>query len=442
MGVAAAARVAFGRDQHMLAERGQMMRTEWTAIRRRLSVRRTAHGPPWGGRKARHSSIVAPLAATVAATVAVGVGVALARAERERRARSGHRDRDGRFALIEGERLGAGLRRVALGQLDIAIEMLEGSKRELSPEQRVHEARKALKRLRALLRLVQDELGDPAYEREHELLRRCGAQLAKARDAEVLLATLDGLIERKPKQLGARGGVQRLRARLRSERDGAAAIALADGATHAGVLGDLRAMRVRVSTWELADESGIEAIEPALRRLYSKGRRRMRRAERARGDRARGRKLHEWRKRVKDLRYVAEVLERAAAGEQSDGRVASEKRKSRGKRGAGKHGGKARRQARGGAAFVHELAKRADDLGEVLGEEHDLAVLAERVRAEAKLGGSSGAPGAGARKALLKAIARRRKRLRERALRDGERLYAHKPKQLLQRVRAAQLSRR
>jgi CHAD domain-containing protein len=431
-----------------------MMRTEWTAIRRRLSIRRTAHGPPWGGRKARHGSIVAPLAATVAATVAVSVGVALARAERERRGRSGHRDRDGRFALIEGERLGAGLRRIALGQLDIAIEMLDGSKRGLSPEQRVHEARKALKRLRALLRLVQDELGDVTYEREHELLRRCGTRLAKARDAEVLLATLDGLIERKPKQLGARGGVQRLRARLQSERDGAAALALADSATQAGVLGDLRAMRVRVSTWELADEAGIEAIEPALTRLYSKGRRRMRRAKRARGDRARGRKLHEWRKRVKDLRYAAEVLERAEAASRSSalgvGKKSADKRStgrtSAGKHDTGKRGGKTRKRARTGAAFVHDLAKRADDLGELLGEEHDLAVLAERVRADAKRGDGSRAAGAGARKALLKAIARRRKRLQGRALRDGERLYARKPKQLLRRVRAAQatakLSRR
>jgi CHAD domain-containing protein len=439
--VAAAARIAFGRDQHMLAKRGQMMRTEWTAIRRRLSVRRTAHGPPWRGRKAGHGSIVAPLAATLAATVAVGVGVALARAERERRASSGHHRRDRRFALLEGEQLGVGLRRIALGQLDIAIEMLEGGERGLSPEQRVHEARKALKRLRALLRLVQDALGDATYEREHELLRRCGTQLAKARDAEVLLATLDGLIARKPKQLGAKRGVQRLRSRLQAERDGAAAVALADSATHAGVLGDLRAMRVRVSTWELTDAGGIEAIEPALRRLYSKGCTRMRRAKRARGDRARGRKLHEWRKRVKDLRYAAEVLERTGAGKRSSKRSAE--KMSAGKRGTDKRERKARKQARAGAAFVHELAKRADELGEVLGEEHDLAVLAERVRAEAKLGGGSGAPGAGARKALLKAIKRRRKRLRERALRDGKRIYARKPKQLLRRVRAAQaLSRR
>jgi CHAD domain-containing protein len=441
VGVAAAAGIAFGGDQHMLAERGQMMSTEWTAIRRRLSIRRSAYGPPWGGRKTGHGSIVAPLAATLAATVAVGVGVALARAERERRASLGRRGRDRRFGLLEGERLGAGLQRIALGQLDIAIEMLEGTDGRLSPERRVHEARKALKRLRALLRLVRDELGEATYEREHELLRQAGVGLAKARDAEVLLATLDGLIERKPKRLGSRRGVQRLRARLQLERDGAAALALADSATHAGVLSDLRAMRVRVSTWELADAGGIEAIEPALGRLYAKGRRRMRRAAQARGERARGRTLHEWRKRVKDLRYVAEALERAEAGKHGAGKARPGKAGGTGKARASKRSGKARKQvkarAKAGAAFVEELAKRADDLGELLGDEHDLAVLAERVGAEAKAGRASGAPGSGARKELLKAIAQRRKRLRKRALRDGKRLYRRKPKQFVRRVRAA-----
>jgi CHAD domain-containing protein len=429
MGVAATARVAFGCDQHMLAERGQMMSTKRTSIRRRLAIRRTAYRPPWGARKAGHGSIVAPLAATLAATVAVGVGVALARAERERRTSSGRRGRDRGFALLQDERLGLGLRRIALGQLDVAIEMLEGNERRLSPEQRVHEARKALKRLRALLRLVQDELGELAYEREHELLRRSGTRLARARDAEVLLATLDRLIERKPKQLGSRRGVQRLRAKLQSERDGAAALALADSATHAGVLGDLRAMRVRVSTWELADPGGIEAIEAALERLYAKGRRRMRRAERARDEQARGRKLHEWRKRVKDLRYAMEILERAS-DEQQAGKGGSTGKAS---------GGKARQQAkaRAEAALIHELAKRADDLGEALGEEHDLAVLAERVRIEAKAGRASGAPGPRTRKALLRAIARRRRRLRKKALREGERVYARKPKRFIRRVRAA-----
>jgi CHAD domain-containing protein len=352
--------------------------------------------------------------------VAVGVGMALARAERERRAASERRARDRRFALLVGERVGEGLRRMALGQLDLAIESLEGRDAASSPEKRVHEARKALKRLRALLLLVRDELGERAYARDSALVRRTGKRMAQARDAEVLLSTLDDLIKRHPQKLGSRRGVQRLRARLETERDGAAELALADGATRAGVLDDLRALRVRVAGWQLADPGGIEVVEAALASMYGKGRRRMHRAERA--GRARGRKLHEWRKRVKDLRYAAEILQRS---------------EPHGGRAAGKPAKRARKRSSAEAAVLANVARQADELGELLGEEHDLAVLAERVRAEAKSTRASGAPGPGTRKALLKLIAQRRKRLRKRALRDGGRLFAAKPKSFVRRVRAA-----
>ncbi len=402
-----------------------MMTTERTAIRRRLTIRRTAHRPPWSGRKAGHGSIVAPLAATLAATVAVGLGVAFARTERERRVARERRSRERRFALLEGERLIEGLRRMALGQLDEAIELLEGRGSASSPERAVHDTRKALKRLRALVRLLEDELGEQTFERENALLRDAGVRLSQARDAEVMLITLDGLLERHSKRLTSRRGVQRLRARLQRERDGAAELALADGATRAGVLDELRAMRVRVSEWDLADPGGIEAVEPALRRLYAKGRRRRQRAARAHGDRARGRRLHEWRKRVKDLRYAAEMLDRADAKGRKGGK-------------AGKKGKAGRRAPAGGeAAYIRRVARRADDLGELLGEEHDLAMLAARVRAEAKAGRASGAAGPGTRRVLLKLIARRRKKLRKRALRDGERLYGRSPKKFVRRMRAA-----
>jgi len=432
MGVTAAARVAFGRDQHMLAERGQMMTTQRTAIRRRLSIRRTAHRPPAGGRRAGHTSIVAPLAATLAATVALGVGVALARAERARRAERERRADDRRFALLRQERLGDGLRRMALGQLDIAIELLEGRRAAISPERAVHEVRKALKRLRALIRLLADELGEHVCARESALLRNAGVRLAHARDAEVMLNTLDDLLARHPGELARRRGVLRLRARLQRERDGAAALALADDATRTGVLGDLRALRARVADWQLADPGGIEPVEAALERLYRQGRRRRRRAQKASGDRPRARALHAWRKRVKDLRYVAEMLDRA--GDPHARSAPGKRGRRRGKRESAE------------AAYIRRVARRADALGELLGEEHDLALLAARVRAEAKAGHSSGAPGAGTRRLLLKLIKRRRAALRRQALRDGERLYASKPRRFVRRVRSAEalglLSRR
>jgi CHAD domain-containing protein len=343
--------------------------------------------------KAGHGPIVAPLAATVAMTVALRVGVRLARTERDRRAlRRQERERR-RFAPLQQEPPASGWRRMALGQLDVAIEALEGGAAKASPEERVHEARKALKRLRALLRLLRDELGQQTYERESALLRDAGRRLARARDAHVLLSTLEDLLAREPKKLAGRPGVQRLRARLQEERDGATKLALADSATHAGTLPQLRGLRVRVGDWRLAEPGGIEAVEPALERLYGKGRKRMRRAAGAKGELRRMRTLHEWRKRVKDLRYAAEML------------------------------------------GVKKLAKRADELGELLGEEHDLAVLAERVRRETKAGRSSGAPGRRARKLLLKSIGARRRKLRKRALRDGARLYGRKPARFVRRVR-------
>jgi CHAD domain-containing protein len=419
VGVTAAARVAFRRDQHMLAERREMMTTQRTSIRRRLAVRRAANRPPSRWRQVGHRSIVAPVAATLAASVALGLGVAVARVERDRRADARRRRRERRFGLHAQEPLGEGLRRIELAQLDIAIESI-GATSAHSPEERVHEARKALKRVRALLRLLEDELGAHAYEDDSAVVREAGRRLAPARDAAVLRGTLDGLIERHPKRLGRRGGVRRLRAQLRREREGAAALALARAGRGGDALDDLLALRARIAARPPLRASSPAALEPALARVYGKGRKRMRQAARD-GGRSNARRLHEWRKRVKDLRYVAEMLERAEPG----------------KRARGGHKRSVRKRARTKTAFVRRVARSADDLGELLGEEHDLAVLAERIRSDARDQRAPSALGRGSRRALLAAIARRRRRLRKRALRDGARLYARRPKRFVRRVLAA-----
>jgi CHAD domain-containing protein len=355
----------------------------------------------------------------MAATVALGAGVALARAERERRAARERAERERRFAPLAQERLGDSLQRIALGRLDMAIEALEQGAGGDSQEQRVHEARKELKRLRALMRLLRDELGEQVYERESALLRGTGRELAKARDAAALLSTLDRLLAHEPSKLAARRGVVRLRARLRHEHDGTAEHALADSASGREALAGLRAMRVRVSTWQLSERDGIEAVEPALARIYGTGGKRMRKAIEAQGERQRTRTLHAWRKRVKDLRYAAEMLDRSHA-EGAKGR---------------RHGKATERK------FAKRIAKRADDLGELLGEEHDLAVLGARIGAEAKSHRGTGTVGAKTRRLLLERIAERRKKLRKRALRDGQKLYGRTPKRFVRRMRRAAAGR-
>jgi CHAD domain-containing protein len=188
----------------------------------------------------------------------------------------------------------------------------------------------------------------------------------------------------------------KLRAQLATERDRAAQRGLREQATRDQMLGELYAVRGRVAAWPLLERPGLQLTEPGLRRIYRQGRRRYARALHAKPRDTRA--LHQWRKRVKDLRYAAQVFD------------------------------------------LKELSKRADALQERLGEEHDLALLAARVSAPGSPLAGGGRRRKRTRKAVLKLIARRRARLRKRALREGRRLYKRKPKRFIKR-RAAALKR-
>jgi CHAD domain-containing protein len=284
---------------------------------------------------------------------------------------------------------------MALAQLDLAIGLLESSAGAVPQEGAIHEIRKAIKRLRALMRLLRGELGEEVYAREDRALRDAGRALAGARDAEVMLATLDDLIARDPRRLAGRRGVRRLRARLESERERARRSMRDDRQTRTAALDSLRACRARVSAWELADRGGVRLLEPGVREIYRQGRSRHRRAARRGGRDLR--RMHAWRKRVKDLRYASEAIDS--------------------------------RETRGG-----ELARRADELAEALGEDHDLGVLDAWVREQRRGGRRSVRRDA---KALRRTISRRRRRLQRRALRKGERLYRARPKKFMRVLRRA-----
>ena len=396
-----------------------MLTADRTSIRRRLAVRRRTNGPPWGGVKRGHDAILAPLAASIAITLTaallVGLGVALVRDERDRRAQGARRSRARQFGLVPGERPAAGVRRMALGQLDLAIELLDADRGRPPSAAAVHDTRKALKRLRALVRTLRPELGEQAYARENAVLRRCARRLSAVRDAEVMVGTLDQLLVRNRSQLAHLGAVRRLRAQFAAERDRAQRNALTDSATLRETASELRAVRERVAAWELRGR-GMRVCEPGLRSLYRQGRRRLARARRRPDD---GRAFHLWRKRVKDLRYAAEMLDRRPPRADSGSAANSA---------GARHGGRSKQ-----ARWLRRVARRADGLGELLGEEHDLAMLAERVRAADE----PFAHAAGARKTLLRVIARRRRRLRKRALRTGGRLYARRPRKFVRRARRA-----
>jgi hypothetical protein len=334
-----------------------------------------------------------------------------------------------RFGLMSGETAASGYRRIALAQLDLAIEHLRGES-SVAPEEAVHETRKALKRARALMRLLEGELGTKRADRERAVLRDAAARLAGARDAEVMVSTLDALVERHPRKLGRRHrGVMELRADLERERMRASARTLGDALTRERVAQELADVRARVARWKLPKKrSAGELTGPGLEHIYRAGRTGRRRAGRGRaGPRA----LHRWRKHVKDLRYAAEALDvrepESADCKPSGKPWAKHERRRMDKRHARQSKRVARRSRR-----MAKLARRADRLGEMLGEEHDLMLLAGRVREHGPLKRHRKRT----RKRLLRAISRRRARLRKRALRDGERLYARRPARFVRNLRA------
>lgn len=342
-----------------------------------------------------------------ALALGVGIGAAALLAARELR-RAGARaagppqepsSRPHKRALRDGERAAGALRRMRLAQLDLAIQTLAqatGSDLEVA----VHETRKAIKRARTLERLSADAGERARQARRKDLLREAASELSRARDAQVALDTLEGLMRRAPKQLSRSPGVARLHAALLAERTAAERAVHESGARE-------RALRLlRDARADLAGEPArgrrreARALGAGMTRIYARGRRAMRAARRRRGVA----EMHEWRKRVKDLRHAAQAL------------------------GEGSGAGAAKK--RGRRAQLRKVARAADRLGEALGEEHDLALLAQRVRAEDAIfrGDKAG------RKRLQRAIRRRRKQLGSRAFKAGAPLYRVGPKRFRKRL--------
>src|SRR5215218_6617207 len=145
------------------------------------------------------------------------------------------------------------VRRCAREQLAGAVERLEED-----PVKAVHEARKHLKKTRALLRLVRPALGRKAYRRENDALRDAGLALSGARDADVLVQTVEKLAEHATGRLPA-DTFDQLRDALAT--DAAAGAGGADGAAPnlAAVTESLRAIELRIETWPL-DEADWDTV--------------------------------------------------------------------------------------------------------------------------------------------------------------------------------------
>lgn len=274
--------------------------------------------------------------------------------------------------------------RCAAEQLDDAIRELSDRISE-DPVDAVHSARKAVKKERSLLRLMRGAMPAKQRRRENQTLRDAARGLSGARDAEVMIETLDQLSERYAGQV-PQSTFDRIRETLVGARDEQRQ-ALVGSALGARAVGELGAVRVRVEDLTVAG-GGWRAIEGGLLRSYRDGRRAYARAQSHRGME----EWHDWRKRVKDLWYEQRLLT-GLCGPVVKGQV-----------------------------------KDAHLLADLLGDDHDLAVLRR-----ALAGGSVHAPAD--IDAVVRLIDHRRAEVQDEAIWVGARVYAEKPKAFARRMR-------
>lgn len=215
------------------------------------------------------------------------------------------------FQLEPGEPLGSGLQRVSVAQLEEAIERFQDPAG--NPDDAVHTARKAMKRVRAMLRLVRGEVGEKAYRYENAALRDGARLFSAVRDSAVAVDTVRRLatrfegslpidvFDRMSERLDRRAVY--IRQRVLFESDAVPRVVATLERTRSRFVG-WPTGQVEKKAYRSAVRDRFVSIGPGLGQTYGRGRREMRQAYRQ----PTAANFHQWRKRVKYLRYQTELL--------------------------------------------------------------------------------------------------------------------------------------
>jgi CHAD domain-containing protein len=279
------------------------------------------------------------------------------------------------FRFKKSESPAKAVRRVGRERVGAALDCL----RQPAHPAAVHGARKEIKKLRALFRLVRGEMSAGAYRKGVKALRAAADSLAASRDARVMLKAFAKVAGRQARQFAGIAGALKKNAQRearRFRRDDT--VALAERL--------LRKTSRRVGKLNIKP-AGWAGIEPGLKASYRGGREHCELAHR----RPRPENFHEWRKQVKDLWHYFCLLQPVCP------------------------------------AVTRDLTDELELLGAHLGEDHDLFLLQEFMAGHCAKRSAETA-------ALNRLIAARQKKLRAAALKLGARFYADSPARFCERL--------
>ncbi|QLF92775.1 CHAD domain-containing protein [Pseudomonas sp. ABC1] len=289
------------------------------------------------------------------------------------------------YQLRPRSSVSAQVRKAACDRLEAAIDALAVPPMDMG--EGIHQARKRIKELRALLRLVRTPLG-ATFELENQRLRDIARDLSESRDATAMLESWDLLARHvgQPFDSEAMGQVRR---RLQARADTGEASSAGLGVVISGVQARLLEALHAVQGWSL-NGKGFDLLADGLYRAYKAGGRELAKLTETPDDEG----FHEWRKRVKDHWYQCRLLSPIWPG------------------------------------LMELRCESLKQLAEALGDEHDLYMMQLALAREPALFGDE------ANRAILAPlIEQRRQALRDSAMALGQPLYAEPPKALVERFR-------
>jgi CHAD domain-containing protein len=288
-------------------------------------------------------------------------------------------------SLKTRETVGRGIDRLLRREIDKALDELA---RTGEQDETIHKVRKRCKKIRALLRLVWGEVGRRAFRRENSAIRDAVRPLTAVRDATVLVGAFDELLNRRDLEEDSDQTFSEVRNFLEMHRRSVRDSSLTGQRTLDVIIDRLHQARIRIPQLRIAG-NGWASVRDGLMRAYRAGRH----ARDLASASSTVENLHEWRKQVKYFGHQLAVL--------------------------GPLGHNA----------LRDFASDVRDLGQLLGDDHDLAMLLSRIATYASWKHARDIT------SLLHLIERRRNEMRRRALELGQEVYRHKPKTAVRRLK-------
>lgn len=290
------------------------------------------------------------------------------------------------FQLLRHEPVNIGVARIIHEQTDRVLH--EWERGELSVDLKVHNARKSCKMIRGALRLVRDRFED--FDKEDKYFRNAARLLAASRQTSALHESFGELLQWAADARDS-ATVERLREiesllHAQGEEDNIGA------AQSAAFLDRMRDARDRVQKWRIRGKT-FAAVEGGLKTIYEEGGASLEKAF----NQPTVENLHDWRKQQKYHWYHVRLLEPIWK------------------------------------PVMRTRAKQLEKLSDLLGDDHDLAMLKLHL-AERDAGVLTPSMDAAIAE-LLPLLDERRAELQRHAFRIGRLLYAESPRELVGRMK-------